>query len=83
MPWRRVSKTKGATSRDDQTLWVMSQVQPAETARLEIDAPITCIAALPSGRLCHSDNISRQGRSLAIANRVWIDSDWLGYKQDL
>ena len=29
MPWRRVSKTKRATSRRDQILWVMSQVQPS------------------------------------------------------
>ena len=31
----------------------------AETARLEIDAPITCIAALPSGRLVAGDAIGR------------------------
>ena len=28
MPWRRVSKTKGATSRGE-SIWVMSQVQPS------------------------------------------------------
>src|SRR5271166_3386093 len=29
VPWRRVSETKRATSRGDQTLWVMSQVRPS------------------------------------------------------
>ena len=43
----------------DNTIRLWDVTAGAETARLEIDAPIRCIAALPSGRLVAGDALGR------------------------
>ncbi len=43
----------------DNTIRLWDVTAGAETARLEIDAPIPCIAALPSGRLVAGDSLGR------------------------
>ena len=44
-----------ASGSEDNTIRLWDVTAGAETARLEIDAPIHCIAALPSGRLVAGD----------------------------
>ena len=48
-----------ASGSDDHTIRLWDVTAGAETARLETDAPITYIAALPSGRLGACDAIRR------------------------
>src|SRR5271166_4379468 len=48
-----------ASGAGDNTIRLWDVTAGAETARLETDAPISCIAALPSGRLVAGDAIGR------------------------